>query len=280
MYAAPEMDGEMNKLKMNSSQEWSDYFRQNARQQRVINWEMGAGITKQELDAIAPSLRGWQLGETSDGSHLMTAARSYAAKVGDPDFVDAIRLFIQEEQRHGHNLGRFLDLAGVERAKSDWGDSLFRMIRYSIPSMEVWVTPVVMVETHAIIYYGAIRRASNSTVLRQICEQILADEVPHIRFQCQRLATLHKTRAAWLRTITMIVHRLMFAGITIAVWTGHKRALQAGGYNFASFWNSAWGKMRHAWRMMPPHRYATLAHLSRSDKWAPGPELKPENSLP
>lgn len=244
----------MNKLKMNSLKGWADYFRRNAKQQRVINWEIGAGISKQELE-IATSLKGWQLGETSDGSHLMAAARNYAARVGDPDFVGVIHLFILEEQRHGFNLGRFLDLAGIERARSDWGDTLFRMVRYSIPSMEVWVTPVVMVETHAIIYFDAIRRASNSIVLRQICEQILADEVVHVRFQCQRLAMLHRSRATWLRTTTMIVHRIMFAGITLAVWIGHRKALKAGGYDLRNFWQSAWKKMQHAWRMMTPERY-------------------------
>jgi hypothetical protein len=245
----------MKKQRMKSSQEWVEYFQRNAENQRTINWKTGAGISAAELGSIAASLKAWQLGETSDGSHLMAAATNYASKVGDPDFVNAIRLFIFEEQRHGSNLGRFLDLAGVERTQSNWGDTLFRMIRYSIPSMEVWVTPVVMVETHAIIYFEALRRASRSTVLRQVCEQILADEVVHILFQCERLAILHKRRAAWLLMLTMVLHRIMFAGITLAVWAGHKKALRAGGFDFPRFWSGAWAKMRHAWRMMAPKQY-------------------------
>jgi hypothetical protein len=116
-----------------SSSEWVAYFEQNAAEQRPIPWESGAGVTDAELSAIAASLCGWQLGETSDGSHLLAAARPNAAAVGDPDFLAAARLFIAEEQRHGSNLGRFLDLAGVERAGSDWGDTLFRAVRYALP---------------------------------------------------------------------------------------------------------------------------------------------------
>ncbi len=203
-----------------NSLEWVAYFQQNAAELRVIPWESGANVTEAELSAIAASLRGWQLGETSDGSHLLAAARHYASAIGDPDFIDAVRFFIAEEQRHGGNLGHFLDLAGVERANSDWGDSLFRAIRYALPRMEVWATPVVMVETHAMVYYNAVRRATGSPVLRAICEQILADEVAHIRFQCERLAILHRRRPRWLHNVTMGLHRVLFAGIMVAVWMG------------------------------------------------------------
>jgi 4-hydroxy-3-methylbut-2-enyl diphosphate reductase len=189
--------------RVRSSLEWIAYFKGNASRQRPIPWELGAGVTAAELSAIAASLRGWQLGETSDGSHLLAAARHYSATIGNPAFVEAVRLFILEEQRHGSNLGRFLDLANVERAKSDWGDTLFRAARYSLPRMEMWATPVVMVETHALVYYNAIRRATRSPVLRRICEQILVDEAPHIRFQCERLAILHRKRSRLLRGLTM-----------------------------------------------------------------------------
>lgn len=240
---------------VSSSPEWVAYFEQNAAEQRTIPWESGAGVTKAELSAISASLRGWQLGETSDGSHLLAAARHYAAVIDDPEFIVAVQLFIAEEQRHGCSLGRFLDLAGVERAGSDWGDTLFRAVRYAFPRMEVWATPVVMVETHAMVYYNAVRRATQSPLLRAVCEQILADEVAHIRFQCERLAILHRRRPSWLRKLTMGLHRLVFAGITVAVWVGHRRALRAGGYHFGRFWRAAWGKMRFAWRTMSPDVY-------------------------
>ncbi len=252
------VDGKYEPAPVRSSSEWIAYFEKNALARRPIPWESGAGVTAAEVSAIAASLRGWQLGETSDGSHLLAAAEHYSVSIGDPDFVDAVRLFIAEEQRHGRDLGRFLDLAGIGRAESDWGDRLFRTVRYARPRMEVWATPVVMVETHAMIYYSAIRRATRSPVLRGICAQILADEVPHIRFQCERLAILHRRRPRWIRALTMGFHRILFAGITLAIWVGHRRALRAGGYTFARFRRAAWGKMRVAWRKMDPGAYRWL----------------------
>lgn len=238
-----------------SSQEWVAYFRANAERLLPVPWESGVGATPEELEPIVGSLRGWQLGETSDGRHLLAAAANYAAKLGDPAFLEAVRLFIAEEQRHGEDLGRFLDLAGVQRATWDWGDALFRAFRYLVPRMEVWATVVVMVETHAMLYYAALRRATGAAVLRRVCEQILRDEVPHVRFQCERLAVLHHGRCRALAAMTAAVHRVLFAGITVAVWAGHRRALRAGGYTFRRFWRGAWGKMRHAWRMMDPRAY-------------------------
>ncbi len=238
------------------SAEWVAYFRANAARLLVIPWEAGAGASPEELAEIVGSLRGWQFGETSDGRHLLAAARRYAERERDPAFLDAVRLFIAEEQRHGEDLGRFLDLAGVPRATWDWGDALFRAFRYVLPRMEVWATVVVMVETHAMLYYAALRRATGSAVLRQVCRQILLDEVPHIRFQCERLAVLHRYRLRVLRALTVAGQRVLFAGITLAVWAGHRRALRAGWHSFRSFWRGAWARMARAWRTTDPRGYA------------------------
>jgi hypothetical protein len=251
-----------------TSSAWREHFRANAEHHREIPWELGLGISPSQLAEIVESVRAWQLGETSDGRHLLAAARNFAEKIGDPDFVQAVEGFIAEEQRHGEFQGRWLDLAGVARKQSDWGDSLFRTARYMFPSMEVWATPVVMVETHALIYYNAIRQATNCPVLRRICEQILSDEVHHVRFQCERLAILLRDRPRWLRVLTMLLHYILFTGITLAIWAGHRRALQAGGYGFGRFWRSAWTKMNHAWVLMDPKGY----------RW--DVEIAPEPALP
>src|SRR5262245_30727937 len=226
-----------------TSAEWIAYFRHNANNLLDIPWEAGAGVTPEELAEIVDSLRAWQLGETSDGARLIRTAEKHAEKIGDPGFVDLIRLFIAEEQRHGETLGLFLDAAGVPRAKHNLGDSLFRVFRHFLMRMEVWATIVVIIEVHAMLYYAAIRRATGSAVLRRICEQILHDEVPHIRFQCERLAIIHRGRNRVLMWLTAAAHRVLFIGITAAVWFDHRRALRAGGFTLRRFWRTAWAHM-------------------------------------
>jgi hypothetical protein len=238
-----------------TSAQWIAYFRANRDDLLPVPWEAGAGVTPEELAEIVDSLRAWQLGETSDGARLLRTAEKHAARIGDPGFVDVIRLFIAEEQRHGEELGKFLDAAGVPRAKRDLGDSLFRVFRHFLMQMEVWATIVVIIEVHAMLYYAAIRRATGSAVLRRICQQILRDEVPHIRFQCERLALLHRRRWRAFRWLTAGAQRVLFVGITMAVWVGHKRALRAGGFTFGRFWRTAWAQMGRAWRLMNPKAY-------------------------
>jgi hypothetical protein len=238
-----------------TSAQWIAYFRSNAATRLPVPWDAGAGASAEELAEVVASLRGWQLGETSDGSRLLKAAARYAAQMNDPAFVDAVRLFIAEEQRHGEELGKYLDLIGVSRKNLDWGDAVFRLFRHLRLRMEVWATVVVMVESHAMLYYAAVRRATGCAVLRRICHQILRDEVPHLRFQCERLAILHRRRTRALRALTLGGHRVLFAGITLAVWVGHRRALRAGGFTFRRFWTNAWAQMGRAWRAMDPRGY-------------------------
>ncbi|MBP3959902.1 ferritin-like domain-containing protein [Gemmata sp. G18] len=247
-----------------NSAEWVAYFRHNATNLMPVPWGCGAGVSPEELAEIAGSLRAWQLGETSDGTRLTRAASRYAVRMNDPGFVDAIRLFIAEEQRHGAELGKYLDLVGVPRKGRDWGDAVFRCFRHVLHQMEVWATVVVMVESHAMLYYAALRRATGSAVLRRICHQILRDEVPHLRFQCERLAVLHRGRARVLWVLTMGAHRVLFAGVTLAVWAGHRRALRAGGFTFGRFWRSAWAQMGKAWRAMDPRAYRWPAPTATS----------------
>lgn len=239
-----------------TSAEWVAYFRANAAAGRPIPWERGADVVGPELAAVARSLQAWQLGETSDGRHLSAAAARYAARVGDPLYAAAVELFIREEQRHGALLGRFLDLAGVGRVSADWGDRLFRATRYCLTDIEVWTTPVVMVETLALVYYNAVRRATGSAVLRAICRRILADEIPHLRFQCERLALLFRGRSRLAVYVTLLVHRVLFLGVVVLVWLGHRRALRVGGYGWRRYWRAAWDRMNAGWRLMEPRRYA------------------------
>ena len=105
------------------------------------------------------------------------------------------------------------------------------------------------------VYYAALGKATRSPVLRAICQQILLDEVPHIRFQCERLATLHQDRSRAMYALTLSCHRLFFTVMTLLIWLGHARALRAGGLNFRRFWRSSWARMDVAWRLMNPRAY-------------------------
>jgi hypothetical protein len=219
---------------IHTSNHWKNHFELNLTRKR-IDWSIKPQITSEEKQNIIYSLKAWQLGETSDGSHLLAAARKYAAKVNDKEYPDAVKLFIKEEQKHGHNLGRYIDLIGEQRTTSDWGDTLFRKIRYYNTSMEIWTIAVLIVESAAQLFYQALQDATKCTLLKSICNDILIDEAHHIKFQTERLKVIFGNKSTYSRSISLALYQVLFFGTIHAIWFGHHKAFKAGGYSRKRF---------------------------------------------
>ena len=168
---------------------WLDYYRNNRESLLAVPWERGAEITGSEREAIWNSVREFQLGESSEGRHIIRCAHEFAARQQTPAYAEAIKLFIREEQRHARDLGRFMDLAGIPRRTRAWPDTVFRCLRH-LSGIEVSISVLITAEIIAKVYYAALREATGSTVLRCLCDQILRDERQHVRFQCDYLAIL------------------------------------------------------------------------------------------
>jgi hypothetical protein len=228
---------------MKTSLEWFRHFGHNGTIQR-IDWNRQPTLTLTERKTILHSLQAWQLGETSDGSNLLKATAKYAAKTGDPFYLKAIQLFIKEEQKHGENLGRYLDRIGEARIKKDWGDTLFRRFRYFNSSMEVWTLTVLTVESTAQLFYQCLKTATGCPLLRQICTDILIDEAPHIAFQRERLAILFQRRSTWLQGGVFYGYKLFYYGTALVVWAANRKVFAAGGYPLRRYFRSMRAKFR------------------------------------
>ncbi|HEX8516185.1 MAG TPA: ferritin-like domain-containing protein [Bacteroidia bacterium] len=220
---------------MRTSLQWLEHYRQNLKAQRV-DWNIPPGIKEQELEGILSSLQAWQLGETSEGRNLLLASTLYANRIGDPDYPKAVELFIKEEQKHGNNLGRYLDLVGKPRIKKDWGDSLFRKIRYFNASMELWTLAVITVESTAQVFYQSLKDATGCVLLKQICTDILIDEASHIDFQFERFCIIFHSKSALSKPFAFWFYKLFYFATIMVVWFAHKKAFKAGGNNFKRYW--------------------------------------------
>ncbi len=225
---------------IHTSSYWLSHFKANATRNR-INWEQQPMISINEIEQILPSLQAWQLGETSEGKQLINAAAKYARKTGDPYYLETVKLFIKEEQKHGNNLGRYLDLLDLPRIKSNWGDSLFRWVRHLNTSMEMWTLTVLTVESAAQIFYQSLKDATNCPLLKEICTDILIDEAHHITYQAERLDTIYSSKAFLLKVWRVAAYKIFFYATMLVVWMAHRRLFKAGGIYFSAYYK----KIRH-----------------------------------
>jgi len=221
-------------MKTHSSTYWTNYFAKNALVKRV-DWDVKPKLTHLERTNILKSLQAWQLGETSEGRHLLHAAEKYATEINDSEYPNAIKLFIKEEQKHGNNLGKYLDLINEPRIKKDWGDTMFRKIRYYNTNMELWTIAVITVESAAQIFYQALKESTNCTLLKQICTDILIDEAAHITFQKERLYIIFSQKSSFSKFIAYYAYTCFFICTSLVVWSAHKTLFKAGKLNFSRY---------------------------------------------
>ncbi|GMV79795.1 MAG: membrane protein [Planctomycetota bacterium] len=224
---------------------WIAYFEANAGAWSARPLHGSANLNEAERAAIADSIAMFQLGESGGGTHVRRAAKAYVALGGEAAYMEALALFIAEEQRHGAELGRFMDAAGLARWKRCTTDGCFRSLRHT-GGLERAIAVLLTAEIIAQVYYRALRSATNSSWLRALCTRILRDEAAHIAFQTERLALLRRSCGPCARAWRNALHRLLFAAAVSWVYVTHGPCLRAGGFPLKRFWRACWSRYRMA----------------------------------
>jgi hypothetical protein len=218
-----------------STQEWVDHFRWNGSVAMRVPWHIGPDLSDQERTAIAHSIQMFQLGENSEGRHLIRYAKEWAEHTGDAAYPEAIRMLIVEEQRHASVLGRFMEINGIARIKRGCSDGVFWWARNMFGSLEVSISVLVTAEIIAKVYYPALSEATASIVLRSICEQIHREEVAHVEFQTDQLARIRVGRPPYGIWVTRLLHRLLFYPTLMVVGLSHRMVLRRSGISLWRF---------------------------------------------
>ena len=240
-------------MKINSSQYWYNHFVENLKNEK-IDWNKQPNLTKLEKKIIVDSLKAWQLGETSEGKHLLSAAQNYSERIKDLHYTNAIKLFIKEEQKHGNNLGKYLDLIGEPRITKNWGDTLFRNIRYINTSMEIWTLAVISVESSAQIFYQSLKDSTQCPLLNEICKDILYDEAFHIQFQKERMAIIFANKNRLNQLVSKMIYKLFYFSTITLVWFAHKKVFKSGNNSFRIYFNKMTLKYN---RVLKPMDYSS-----------------------
>lgn len=219
---------------LHSSEFWLNHFQENALID-PINWEQNEEISLREKEVLIPSLQVFQLGTTSDGSRLLEAAHKYADRHQDQQYVQVVRLFIQEENKHGDVLRRYLQRVGEVPKTKDLGDTLFRKIRGLNGNMEIWTITALIVESAAQVYFEAVSQTTRCPLLKDVCAHIALDEKEHIRFQRERLSIIYNRKSSWKKAAASFIYHLHFKLTYRAIWLGHAAVFKTGGFTYDRF---------------------------------------------
>ena len=209
---------------------WKEYFRQNQNHFANIDFDAYDCLSMEERSVICPSLQHFQKGESSEGRHLYAFAKEFK----DPEYLECIRLFIREEQKHAAVLAAFMHKFQIPLIKGHWVDYVFRWLRKA-GSIQNTVIILLIAEIIAKIYYRALRDATESDLLKRICLQILRDEDEHIRFQCDLLKIFHRRQSWAMNFLTGSYQLFLMTGTTLVVWRYHRNVLKRGGYYFGRY---------------------------------------------
>ncbi len=246
---------------MRSSLEWKKYYQENARSLLEIPWQIGPELTEEEKQALTSSVQDFQAGESSEGRHLIQYAKTHAAQTGDHEYVEAIRVFIAEEQRHARDLAHFMQINAMPLVKTTFTDRVFRQLRQLFNGLEISISVLITAEIISKVYYAALKDSTHSQVLLTLCKQIMQDEIQHVEFQAERLGLL-RTGRKWLSlALTNGLQRFLFLGTCLVVWPFHKKVFKRSGYSFAKYWKHCWKEFNLAFQIS-----ADIIHGIHSEK--------------
>ncbi len=218
-----------------NTRHWIQHFEQNTPLNDALPLpEAASPLPEAVRRPLAESLAVFQLGETGGGTRLRRYAAGLAREAGWAGYPHAVDRFIAEEQSHARLLARLvLHLGGCLRQKQ-WSNGLFRRLR-SLAGLEFAIQMLLTAELVAEVYYGTLFLRCTDPAVRAVAGKILRDEVQHLAFQREFLAT----RLARLMPMAQRLWAWQFAAVhaftAAAVAWDHRRCLRALGVTRGEF---------------------------------------------
>jgi hypothetical protein len=212
---------------------WAAYFQQNRITHTEIPWDRGIKVPPQLRLPLIRSLQRFQMGERGEGEHL----KKVSSDSGDPRYVAAIALFVEEEQRHAALMAGVLRSLGAPLIRDHWTNKCFRLI-CSMSGLYVELPVLLVAEIIAKRYFRLLHESMTDPVLRAVCAQIRHDEEGHIAFHTDTLRPKFSILPIFLRYLLRIAWRLFFAAVCMIVAYDHRRLLRAAGVSPTEFFRS------------------------------------------
>jgi len=200
---------------------WRAHFERNRR--RALPSVLGTGLPPTIAPAVAWSLARFQIGETGEGRIVGEIAASTITGVDD-DYRRAVALFIAEEGRHAHILGRLVRALGGPLPSSTWTERAFTRVR-RLAGVRVKMLAMFGAEVIGAAFYAALAAHLPPGATRAALEQIAGDERAHLCFHRDFFAT--QAPAGWRRGLFLLGWVPLAWAAAIAVGWDHRHTLWA-----------------------------------------------------
>lgn len=186
---------------------WRRHFERNAARPLPAVPGAPTGLTRRQVDALGLTLAKFRLGETGEG-RIARQIDDFRHEAIDDDYRVALKLFVREEGRHAHVLGRCVRALDGPRLRATWSERLFRRGRH-LAGVRLKLLVLLAAEVIAIGFYGGFVEQLPAGPLRDALAQIVDDEEAHLAFHAdffrsQAATALQRAafHAAWWPTAT------------------------------------------------------------------------------
>jgi hypothetical protein len=191
---------------------WINHFTQNAEITRsIILTDEPCSLPESIRIPLARSIAIFQLGESGGGTRLRAYAQKIAPLQNFQGYLDAMDLFIAEEQGHARLLAKLLGHLGGTPLQKQWTNSIFRSLRVLV-NVEFNIQVLLTAELIAEVYFGNLFLRVPDVAVKQVARKLLADEMKHLVFQRQFLSERLKSLPTPLRLLWhwqfICVHRI------------------------------------------------------------------------
>jgi len=218
---------------------WLEYFTCNAKKRLEIDFSEEGELPEKVKKAIAPSVAAFQAGEHSEGEFLRQAAEKFAEDSGEAVYPEIMKLFISEENAHSGYLLRYMVRHEMPKKEKPFLDGVFRKLR-QVQGIRSEVMVLVTAEIIALSYYSALGNTVETGALKDICRQMLHDELPHVIFQSYTLAHFKNS------PIDKLFRILLMEASCLFVWLFYRPVFTAGGYSLWRLLSESLGYLRQS----------------------------------
>lgn len=214
--------------------DWIKYFEYNNAHLLKLDFTNNTELSEEEKILITPSIKAFQIGEGSEGKHLSKVVKKFALKNNYEDYIEIMKWFILEENRHSQTLKKYMEIYDITPVSKLWIDNIFRLLRKLI-GLECEVIILVTAEMIALSYYTALSNATNSELLKTICKQMLNDELKHVVLQSNTLHRISKNRNKVTNGIVRNIRKIVMKMTVFVVWHKYKKIFINGKYSYKVF---------------------------------------------